>query len=275
MKKIKLSNVLITLLLLLLVIVSLLPVYWTLNTSFKVNSEIYNMKPSLWPKKPTVQSYIDLVVKRNFLPSLWNSFFVSFIVSVGSVAISAFAGYAFARLDFRGKQILSNSVLYSYLMPRSVLFIPLYMLVTTFGLRDNLMGLIVIYPTITIPYATWMLTSYFRTIPLAIEEAAEIDGCGRIRSMIQVVFPLAKPGLAATTIFAFTLCWSEYMYALVIITRSETRTITLALANMVVGDVFAWGPMMAGSIVATIPILLIYMISSKNMVSGLTVGAVK
>jgi multiple sugar transport system permease protein len=204
-----------------------------------------------------------------------NSLIVSLVVSAGSVLVSALAGYAFARLEFRGRHMFSNSILYAYLMPRSILFIPLYVMVTFIGLRDSLAGLMTIYPTFTIPYATWMLTSYFRTIPLPIEEAAEIDGCSRLRSMLQVVFPLAAPGIAATTIFAFTLCWSEYMYALVVISKSELMTLTLALSNMIVADVYAWGPLMAGSIIATLPVLFMYLSMSKYMVSGLTVGAVK
>jgi multiple sugar transport system permease protein len=274
-KKVQPKNITIAALLFILIVLALFPVYWTFNTSIKVQSEIYSMKPSLWPKAPTMQSYTDLLFKRDFLRSVGNSFLVSFVVSAGSVLLSALAGYAFARLKFRGSHIFSNGILYAYLMPRSILFIPLYVMVTRIGLKDNLAGLMVIYPTFTIPYATWMLTSYFRTIPLAIEEAAEIDGCGRLRSMLQVVFPLAAPGIAATGIFAFTLCWSEYMYALVVISKSELMTLTLALSNMVVADVYAWGPLMAGSIVATLPVLFLYLSMSKYMVSGLTIGAVK
>ncbi len=233
------------------------------------------MIPTIWPAKFTWDSYTDLLVNRKYFINIINSFIVSAVVSVGSVFISALAAYAFARLKFRGKRALSNSILYAYLMPKSVLFIPLYVLVSYMGLSNNLMGLVAIYPTFTIPYITWMLMSYFRTIPVALEEAAEIDGCGRLRTMFSVVFPLASPGIAATGIFSFTLCWSEYMYSLVIITKTSLKTLTLALSDMVVADVYAWGPLMAGSIVATIPVVLIYLGMSKNMVSGLTLGGVK
>lgn len=268
-------NPFVVILLIFLVVLSLFPVYWTLNTSLKTQMEIYSMTPSLWPPSPTMDSYYGLIFKRGYLNSLFNSIFVSLIVTVGSIFLSSLAGYAFARLNFRKKHMLNNGILYSYLMPRSILFIPLYVLVTYLGLKDSLWGLVVIYPTFTIPYATWMLTSYFRSIPLAMEEAAEIDGCGRLRSMFQIVFPLAAPGIAATATFAFTLCWSEYMYALVVISKSELKTLTLALSDMVVADVYAWGPLMAGSIVATLPVLVMYMSMSKYMVSGLTLGAVK
>ncbi len=143
------------------------------------------------------------------------------------------------------------------------------------GLNNSLAGLIAIYPTFTIPYATWMLTSYFRSIPKSIEEAAEIDGSGRLKTMFSIVFPLAAPGIAATAIFSFTLCWNEYTYALVTITKSVAKTLTLALSDMVVADVYAWGPLMAGSIIATLPVMIMYISMSKYLVNGLTLGAVK
>ncbi|GHT66924.1 ABC transporter permease [Spirochaetia bacterium] len=257
------------------VIVALFPVYWTLNTSIKTQAEVYLMRPALWPHSPTLNSYRSLIFERHFLNNLRNSFFVSVIVALLSVAVSSLAAYAFARLRFFGRRALGNSILYAYLMPRSVMFIPLYVLITNMGLQNTLVGLGWIYPTFTIPYATWMLISYFRTIPIALEEAAKIDGCGRMRSLFQIVLPLASPGIAATIIFSFTLCWSEYQYALVTITSSVFKTLTLALSEMVVADVYAWGPLMAGSIIATLPVMLMYIVGSKQLVSGLTLGGVK
>jgi len=185
------------------------------------------------------------------------------------------AAYAFARVQFQEETAPNNGNPLAYLMPRSILFIPLYVLVTKMGLNNSLAGLIAIYPTFTIPYATWMLTSYFRSIPKSIEEAAEIDGSGRLKTMFSIVFPLAAPGIAATAIFSFTLCWNEYTYALVTITKSVAKTLTLALSDMVVADVYAWGPLMAGSIIATLPVMIMYISMSKYLVNGLTLGAVK
>lgn len=261
---------------LILIVLALFPVYWTLNTSLKVQTEIYTMKPSLWPKAPTLASYDKLLSPAgDFINSVLNSLTVSLVVSILSVAVSAMAAYAFARIRFKGRYALSNSILYAYLMPRSVLFIPLYVLVTNMQLQNTLGGLMWIYPTFTIPYATWMLKSYFASIPPALEEAAEIDGAGPWRTMLQVVFPLAIPGIASTAIFTFTLCWSEYQYALVVVTQSSVKTLTLALSDMVVADVYAWGPLMAGSIIATLPVLVLYVCASRYIVSGLTVGSVK
>lgn len=257
-----------------MLICALFPLYWMLNTSFKSQGEIYNLTPNFWPKQFTWAGY-EKLFEKGFLTNVKNSFVVSLIVSLFSIAVSMLAAYAISKLKFRGRKMISRSILYAYLMPRSVLFIPLYMLVSSIGASNSIWGLMLIYPTITIPYATWMLISYFQSIPDEIEEAAMIDGCSRARTLRSVILPLAAPGLAATFIFAFTLCWSEYLYALVVITKSTDKTITLGLSDMIVGDVFAWGPLMGGSIVASIPVIIMYLFTSKYMVSGMTVGGVK
>lgn len=253
---------------------ALFPLYWMLNTSFKSQGEIYNLTPSFWPNDFTWAGY-DKLFEKGFLTNVKNSLVVSLIVSLFSIAVSMLAAYAISKLKFRGRNLISRGILYAYLMPRSVLFIPLYMLVSAVGASNSVWGLMLIYPTITIPYATWMLISYFKSIPDEIEEAAMIDGCSRARTLRSIILPLAAPGLAATFIFAFTLCWSEYLYALVVVTKSADKTITLGLSDMIVGDVFAWGPLMGGSIIASIPVIIMYLFTSKYMVSGMTVGGVK
>ncbi|OXM85417.1 carbohydrate ABC transporter permease [Paenibacillus rigui] len=261
--------------LIVLLIFALFPLYWMLNTSFKSQAEIYSMTPSFWPKHFGWGAYDKLVNEKNFLTNVKNSVWVSLLVSFVSIVISMLAAYAISKLHFKGRGIVSKGILYAYLMPRAVLFIPLYMLVSGIGLNDSIYGLMLIYPTITVPYATWMLISYFKSIPTEIEEAAMIDGCTRLRTMLSIIFPLSAPGIAATFIFAFTLCWSEYLYALVVVTKSADKTITLGLSDMIVGDVFAWGPLMGGSILASIPVIIMYLFTSKFMVSGMTVGGVK
>jgi multiple sugar transport system permease protein len=258
-----------------MLVFALFPLYWMINTSFKTQNEIYKLVPSFWPDKLQWSSYVKLIVEKNFLNNIKNSLIVAVIAAVISIFASMLAAYAISRLQFRGRKLISQSILYAYLMPKSVLFIPLYMLVSFIGWNDSLYALLLIYPTIAVPYATWMLISYFKSIPVEIEEAAMIDGCSRIRSMFGIIFPLAAPGIAATLIFSFTLCWSEYLYALVIVTKSADKTITLGLADMVVGDVFAWGPLMGGSIVASVPVVILYLMASRFMVSGMTLGGVK
>lgn len=259
----------------LLLIFALFPLYWMLNTSFKSQGEIYNLTPSFWPKEFGLAAYDKLITEKGFLSNIKNSLIVSLSVSFFSITVSMFAAYAISKLHFKGRNFISRGILYAYLMPRAVLFIPLYMLVSAIGVSNSIYGLMLIYPTITIPYATWMLISYFKSIPVEIEEAAMIDGCSRARTLRSIIFPLAAPGLAATFIFSFTLCWSEYLYALVVVTKSADKTITLGLSEMIVGDVFAWGPLMGGSIIASIPVIIMYLFTSKYMVSGMTVGGVK
>jgi multiple sugar transport system permease protein len=258
-----------------LLIFALFPLYWMFNTSFKSNGEIYNMTPTFWPQNFTWSGYEKLLFEKNFLVNVKNSLLVSIVVAFASIIVSMLAAYAISKLQFTGRNLISRGILYAYLMPRAVLFIPLYMLVSAIGLNNSIWGLMIIYPTITIPYATWMLISYFRSIPVEIEEAAMIDGCTRARTMWNIIFPLSAPGIAATFIFAFTLCWSEYLYALVVVTKSADKPITLGLSDMIVGDVFAWGPLMGGSILASIPVIIMYLFTSKYMVSGMTVGGVK
>ena len=255
-------------------IVALFPIYWMLNTSLKGNAEIYQINPTFWPQAPTLESYQKLFAGP-FLLQMRNSIVVGLSVSLISIAVSVFAAYAIARLKFKGRQPLSRAVLYAYLMPKAVLFIPLYILVSQLRLSDNLWALVLVYPTITIPYATWILVPYFASVPKELEEAAMVDGASRLRAMLQITLPLAAPAIAATAVFSFTLCWSEYLYGLVIINSSDNKTIPLGLADMINGDVFAWGPLMGGAVIATLPIIVIYLLANRYMVTGLAMGGVK
>jgi multiple sugar transport system permease protein len=165
-------------------------------------------------------------------------------------------------------------ILVAYLMPPALLFIPLYIFVTRLGLAGSTAGLLVVYPTITIPYATWVLTSYFRSIPIDMEEAAQIDGCSRLGALWHVTLPLSAPGIVSTFIFAFTLCWSEYLYALVILS-GEAQTIPLGLSSLIVADVPRWNEIMAGAMITSIPVTIMYIAASRYIVSGLTLGGSK
>lgn len=253
----------------------LFPIYWILNTSLKTDPEIYRVVPTFWPHTFTLNGYIKLFTKTSFVQNFGNSMVVSLIVTALSIFAGMLAAYAVARLQFYGRKGASRAILYSYLMPQTVMYIPLYLLISRMGLANTLSGLVLIYPTFVVPYATWMLISYFRSVPFEIEESAIIDGCSRIGCMFRIVFPLSIPGVAATAIFAFTRCWSEYLYALVSITSKLKKTIPLGLSDLIIDDMFNWGPLMAGSILSTVPIILLYTLSSKFMVTGLTAGGVK
>lgn len=256
-------------------LVALFPIYWVIVTALKPNSEVYNIIPNFWPKNPTFQHIGTLFTKYKFTMSIKNSVIVSVVVSLFSIVVSFLAAYALARMNFRGRGAVLRGILYSYLMPKAVLFIPLYMIVSRIGVANKLSSLIVIYPTFTIPYATWMLVSYLKSIPVSLEEAATIDGCTRWECIYKIVFPLCLPGVVSTLIIAFTLCWNEYLYAMVMVHDKAAKTIPLTLSEMIVADVFAWGPLMAGAAIASIPILIVYLLASNKVSGGLTVGGVK
>jgi multiple sugar transport system permease protein len=269
------QRIILFLTLFILLLVALFPIYWMINTSLKTDSEIYNPIPTFWPKKVVLVAYQTLFLKTGFMIFLKNTIIVSSVVSFLSLFFSMLAAYAIVKFDFSGKRIFSKSILYAYLMPKPVMYIPLYMVTVFVGLANTLNGLILIYPTIIIPYATWMLIAYFKSIPDELEEAAFIDGCSRLRTMFIIAFPLAAPGIVATWIFSFTLCWGEYLYALTIVSNNAFKTISLGLADLIQDDIYAWGQLAAGSILASLPIVLMYMLASKYIVSGMTVGGVK
>lgn len=256
-------------------VVSLSPIYWMLNTSFKGQAEIYSRIPTMFPKNFTMDSYATLINKTAFLSGLGNSLLVAVVVSAFSLLVAYPAAYTLARVHFKGRQLFAKGILFTYLLPTSVLYIPLYIFVARIGLTNNILGLMVIYPTFTLPYVSWILIPHIASIPKEIEEAATVDGCSNFRIMYQIVFPLALPGIVSTTIFAFAMCWGEYLYALVNITSTQMQTFPLVIAGLIFGDMYPWGQLMAGAILACVPILVIYMFASGSITGGATDGGVK
>jgi len=254
---------------------ALFPIYWMLVTSLKSFGEIYTITPSLWPKKIAWSNYMAIFKNYTFAPALLNSFRVSLIVSFLTVFVSVVSAYAVSRLSLRGRKIIPNIFLITYLIPSTVLFIPIFIFLSKIGLSDNLNGLLLVYPTMTIPYATWVMITFFKGFPIEMEEAAAIDGASRIQTLIKVVVPVSYPTIVSTLIFSFTICWSEYIYALVVINQKMQRTITVALSSIIVADIIPWGPLMAGAFISTIPVLIFYLFASRYIISGLTVGSVK
>lgn len=251
------------------------PIYWMLNTSFKEQAEIYSRIPTLFPQNFSLESYKTLITGTAFLTGLKNSLIVAFVVSAFSLLVAYPAAYTLARIKFKGRQAFSRGILFTYLLPTSVLYIPLYIFVAKAGLTDNILGLILIYPTFTLPYVAWILIPHIASIPTDIEEAATVDGCSKFRIMYQIIFPLALPGIVSTTIFAFAMCWGEYLYALVNVTKTSMQTFPLMIAGLIFGDMYPWGQLMAGAILACVPILIIYMFASGSLVGGATEGGVK
>ena len=258
-----------------LLIFALFPIYWMLITSLKSFREVYFPIPTLWPKNIQWSNYTQIFSRYDFGIALFNSLKVAILVSIISVTAGIFSAYSVVRLKFIGKRVMPQLFLLSYLIPRTILFIPIYIFISRIGLADSIWGLLLTYPTITIPYATWVLITYFQNLPVEIEEAALVDGASRLQTIFRIILPISLPSIVSTFIFSFTLCWSEYIYALVIINNKFQRTITLALSSMLVADIIPWGPLMAGAVISTIPIIIFYLIASKYIISGLTLGSVK
>lgn len=254
---------------------TMFPIYWMLVTSFKSFQEVYSLIPTLIPEQLRWSNYSELFTMYTFGPAMINSIVVSSVVAVGTIVISLYCAYAVSRMQFIGKTLMPQLFLMAYLIPRTILFIPIYLLLARMGILNSIWGLMLVYPTITIPYATWVLISYFQGTPREMEEAAEVDGATRRQIIWLVIFPIAKPSLVSTLIFSFTLCWSEYIYALVLINDKFERTITVALSSMLVADIIPWGSLSAGAVICALPIMIVYIFASKHIVTGLTMGSVK
>ena len=208
---------------------------------------------------------------------LWmrNTFLIALFSTIFSVTLSTFAAYSLSRLRYPGRRWLSNAAFLVYLFPSTLLFIPIYILLSDLKMLDNFVALVAVYLTFTIPFSIWLLKAYFLSIPMDLEDAAMVDGATRFQSMIRVVLPLAAPGIAAASIYSFTLSWNEYLYAFTLLSDSEKFTLAPGLTKLIFGDVFLWGMIMAGGFLMSLPVLLIYFVAQRYIVAGLAAGAVK
>ncbi len=256
---------------------ALFPFYWMLISSFKANPELYDLKANrLWIANPTLDQFRDLFAKTAILQWLWNSFFVSFLTSFISMTFGVMAGYALARLRFPGAQVFGLATFITYLVPTTLIFIPLASVVQKLGLSNSIWSLVVTYPTFLIPFCTWMLIAYFKSIPKDMEECAMIDGCSRIGAMVRIVLPMAIPGVVFSAMFSFTLSWNEFVYALTFISSTTQKTMSVAVpTELIRGDAYFWGELMAASLIGSVPVALLYSFFMDYFVSGLTAGALK
>ena len=253
----------------------LFPFYWVIVTSFKTTPQISQRESIFWPSPATLEQYRSLVMDTPFLTWLRNSVLVAAASTVISVVFAALAAYALSRLKFLGAGLLTTCILITYLLPGTLIFIPLYQTLSDLGLINTYGALIVTYPTFLVPFATWVLIGYFRSIPVDLEEAAMIDGASRLYAFWRITLPLATPALLSVTLFAFTNAWNEFLFAFVFITSESLRTLPIGLQSMVVGDILPWGKLMAASLLTAIPVAVLYMYAQRFLVGGLTIGAVK
>ncbi|HUL02892.1 MAG TPA: carbohydrate ABC transporter permease [Gemmatimonadales bacterium] len=260
-----------------LLILMLFPFYWMLITSIKPNRELYNARiMPLIVYQPTLKHYVDLISQTNFLTWTYNTFLVAAVSTGVSLVLGATTAYPLARMNFPGAAVVAIGVAATYLVPQPLLFIPMSDIINRLGLGNTLEAVMLTYPTLLIPFCTWLLMGYFKTVPRELEEAARIDGASRLQAMVRVVLPLCTPGLLSAGIFAFTLAQNEFLYALIFLTKSDVRTVPVgAITELIRGDVFYWGQLMAAALLGSIPVALIYSFFVDYYVAGLTSGAVK
>jgi multiple sugar transport system permease protein len=262
--------------LLLFVFVLLFPFYWMAITAFKPDAELLSQSGNpFWVVKPTLAHFHKLLFDTPYPEWMWNTIVVSTVATFTSLTASVFAAYAIERLRFQGAKQVGLGIFLAYLIPPSILFIPLAAIVFKLGLFDTRWALILTYPTFLIPFCTWLLMGYFRSIPYELEECALIDGATRWQILVKIILPLAVPGLISAGIFAFTLSWNEFIYALTFVSSSEVKTVPVGVVTeLVEGDVYHWGALMAGALLGSLPVAVVYSFFVEYYVSGMT-GAVK
>ena len=254
------------------------PFYHMTLTSLKTDRELYDRAavPLVIRQGPTLEHYQKLIWDTAFLTWTKNSLLVTGIATFVSVIIGTIAAYALARLQFFGVGTFGTGIFVTYLVPTSLLFLPLAQVVHWIGLADSKWSLVVTYPTFLVPFCTWLLMGYFRTVPKEVEECAMVDGATRVQALVRIVLPMAIPGIICAILFAFTLSWNEFIYALTFTSSSEEITASVGVTQELIrGDIYFWGGLMAGAVLASIPIVILYVFFLDYYVSGLTAGAVK
>jgi multiple sugar transport system permease protein len=261
----------------LILIVLLFPFYWMALTSIKPDEQLIDMNTynPFWVVHPTFKHISKLLFETQYPRWLWNTMYVAVGATTLSIIASVLAAYAIVRLRFKGADTVGVLIFFAYLVPPSILFIPLASVIQAYGLFDSPLSLILVYPTLLIPFSTWLLMGYFKTIPFELEECALIDGASRWQILTRIVVPLAIPGLISAFIFSFTLCWNEFIYALTFLQSTPNKTVPVAIVNEFVdGDIYKWGSLMAGALVGSLPLVILYAFFVEHYVSAMT-GAVK
>lgn len=255
----------------------LIPPIYTLTTSFKTSAEISSRTGSPWlVQHPVLDNFVELLSSSNFQAFIWNSVKVTVVVVILSMVISILAAFALSRMRFWGSAALATGVFLTYLVPESLLFIPMFQIVGKLGLMNNTWSLVLLYPTLTVPFCTWVMIGYFSSIPKELDEAALIDGASYLQMLVKIFIPVALPGIIAAMIFAFTVSWGQFLYPLAFLYSSDQMVLTVGIVTELIrGDVFQWGKIMAGSLIAALPPVIIYAFLMDYYISGLTAGATK
>ncbi len=258
-------------------IILLTPPVYMLITSLKTSAEIADQKGNPWiVRNPTLDNYWELITNSLFQGFFINSVIVTVVVVALTMVISILAAFALARMRFWGSQVLATGVFLTYLVPDTLLFIPLYQIVGGLGLLNSIWGLVLVYPTLTVPFCTWIMIGYFASIPKELDEAALIDGATWPQMLMKIFIPVALPGIIAATIFAFTVSWAAFVYPTAFITTPDQMPLTIGVVSQLVrGDVFVWGQITAGALLAALPPVIVYAFLMDYYIAGLTAGATK
>jgi len=256
----------------------LFPLYWMLLTSFKQDSEITSLKgiPLIINSAPTLDHYKFILFETRYVQWFWNSFQIAAVVTIITMVVSVLGAYAISRLRFFGSRHFGVGIFCTYLVPPALLFIPFYKVVGLLGLLNTKWCLLFLYPTLTVPFCTWILIGYFTAIPKALDEAAFVDGATYIQMLTRVFLPVAAPGLIAATLFAFTVSWAQFLYPLAFIYRDEEKVLTNGIyTTLIRGDVYFWGELMAGALLASVPVVILFAFLMDYYIAGLTRGSIK
>ena len=270
-------TIIVTIGLIFFVIILLFPFYWMLVTSIKPDGELYDLSRSPFIiEKPTLDHYKYLFENTRFLLWMKNSLQVSVVSTVISIIVGTLAAYSLARLRFKGAQTLGLFIFITYLIPTTLIFLPLAYVIRNLGLYDTQAALMLTYPTFLIPFCTWLLMGYFKGIPKELEESAMVDGATRLQALRMVILPIMLPGIVSAALFAFTLSWNEFVYALTLAQTEAIKTLPVAIVSqLVLGDVYFWGSLMAAALLGSVPIAFLYSFFLEYYVKGMTAGAVK
>ncbi len=262
------------------ILFTLFPFYWMAVTALRPDHVLYRTwrqasATPFWTLEPTLEHFRGLLQTTSFPKWLWNTMLIAIVSTLISLVCGMFAGYALARLKFRGSEFLGTAIFITYLVPQTLLFIPLADIIRDLHLGNTPWALMLTYPTFLIPFCTWLLMGYFKTIPKELEECARIDGATRFGAMVRIIFPVAIPGILSAGIFAVTLSWNEFIYALIFMSSAELKTVPVGVVSELIrGDIFFWGQLMAGALLGSIPVALVYSFFVEYYVTGLT-GSVK
>ena len=261
--------------LVIMAVIVLIPILWMVSTSIKIESETHTIPPQWIPDHPTLESYKRLWSEYPFLTYFKNSIIISAGAVILSVIFSCLAGYGVTRFRFKGKGSFLSFLLVTQMFPSIMLLIPYYKVLDMYHLKDTLVGMMLVYISFTVPFCSWMMVGFFRTIPLELDEAAIIDGCSRWKAFRKIVLPMTLPGISSSAIYAFITAWNEYMFAQVLINTPDLKTVPLGIAELNGYYKILWNDMMAASVIASLPLVILFIFLQKYFISGLTAGAVK